>query len=71
MKVSVMAECVFHDVKVVWDDRTLCFSNSGYSRKYSLKTPLLHTVEMMDGQGKVFATETAGETDNDFYGQDN
>lgn len=63
-----MPECIFHDVKAVWDETALTFSNSGFSRTYSLKTPLLHTVEMRDGNGKIFVSETAGESDNDFYG---
>ena len=63
-----MAEVVFKDVKVFWDDKKLTFSNSGYSRSYSLETPLLHTVEMRDGSGKLFAGESAEKFDADLYG---
>ncbi|MBO5791640.1 MAG: hypothetical protein J6S54_04125 [Lentisphaeria bacterium] len=63
-----MAEVTFQDVRVFWDDKVLSFSNSGYSRSYSLETPLLHTLEMKDGSGRVFAGETAEKFDADLYG---
>ena len=63
-----MCEVTFQDVKVFWDDKQLTFSNSAYSRKYSLETPLLHTLEMRDGSGRLFAAETAEKFDADLYG---
>ena len=63
-----MCEVTFQDVKVFWDDKQLIFSNSAYSRKYSLETPLLHTLEMRDSSGRVFAAETAEKFDADLYG---
>ena len=63
-----MCEVTFKDVRVVWDDKELSFSNAGYSRKYSLSTPLPHTLEMRDGKGRLFAGETALSSDIDLYG---
>ena len=63
-----MCEVTFQDVKVFWDDKQLTFSNSAYSRKYSLETPLLHTLEMRDNSGRLFAGETAEKFDADLYG---
>ena len=63
-----MHEVIFQDVKVIWDDVRLTFSNAGYSRSYSLETPLLHTVEMKDSCGRIFAAESAEKFDFDLYG---
>ena len=63
-----MCEVTFQDVKVFWDEQQLTFSNGAYSRKYSLETPLLHTLEMRDGSGRLFAGETAEKFDADLYG---
>ena len=63
-----MGMLVFQDVKVVWDEQTLTFSNSGYSRTYSLGSPLLHTLEMKDGANRVFAGENSAAFDADFCG---
>ena len=63
-----MSDVVFKDVKVTWDKKTLTFSNAGYSRSFSLETPLLHTLEMKDGQGKKVTGECAAANEFDLYG---
>ena len=63
-----MKQCTFRDAKAVWDDKILTISNAGFSRTYSLETPLLHALELKDGSGKLFAVPAAAETDGDLYG---
>ncbi|MBE6385856.1 MAG: hypothetical protein E7048_09375 [Lentisphaerae bacterium] len=63
-----MGELVFQDIRVVWDEHTLAFSNSGYSRTVSLASPVPHTLEMKDGSGRIFASENTLSYDADFYG---
>lgn len=64
-----MSELFFQDIKVFWDETRLVFSNSRYSRTYSLETPLWHTLEMKDASGRLFAGETvaAAEADLNSY----
>lgn len=63
-----MKQCTFRDARAVWDDKILTISNAGFSRTYSLETPLLHALELKDASGKLFAVPAAAETDGDLYG---
>lgn len=63
-----MNEVTFKDVKVLWDDKVLTFSNTMFSRSYSLETPQLHTLWMKDGAGREFVSETAEKFESDLYG---